>query len=311
MAKRIAVVGGANMDIGGFPNSALVAGDSNPGRVRMTVGGVGRNIAENLARLGLEVELITALGDDANGRAILADCREKGIGVSAAQIEVGENSSVYLFIDDAGGDMSVAINDMGIQDRITPESLAPRLEFLNGMDAVVIDANLRKESIAYLAENLRVPIFADAVSAAKVGKLAPVLPKIFSFKPNCIEAELLTGMKISGVLDANTAAHRLLAMGLKRVFLTMGSKGAICADEGQCVYLPTGTCNIVNASGAGDAFTSALVWSWCEGMSMRECGIAGMAAASIAMEAVSAVNPEMSSEKLLERMKNIQTQLNI
>ena len=78
MAKRIAVVGGANMDIGGFPSARLVMGDSNPGKVRMTLGGVGRNIAENLSRLGLEVHLITALGNDTNGHAIINDCREKG-----------------------------------------------------------------------------------------------------------------------------------------------------------------------------------------------------------------------------------------
>ena len=71
---RIAVVGGANMDIGGFPSAALIPGDSNPGQVRMSVGGVGRNIAENAARMGLEVELITALGADGNGRMILEDC---------------------------------------------------------------------------------------------------------------------------------------------------------------------------------------------------------------------------------------------
>ena len=139
---RIAVVGGANMDIGGFPSAALVPGDSNPGQVRMSVGGVGRNIAENAARMGLEVELITALGADANGRAIVEDCADKGIGMRSCRIEESERTSVYLFIDDAKGDMNCAVNDMQIQRLLTPEWIEPRLGLLNSMDAVCIDANL-------------------------------------------------------------------------------------------------------------------------------------------------------------------------
>ena len=79
---RIAVVGGANMDIGGFPDGRLRLEDSNPGRVHLSVGGVGRNIAENAARLGLDVSLISAIGGDPNGRMLLEDCRQKGTGNS-------------------------------------------------------------------------------------------------------------------------------------------------------------------------------------------------------------------------------------
>ena len=178
---KIAVVGGANMDIGGFPSAALVPGDSNPGQVRMSVGGVGRNIAENAARMGLEVELITALGADANGRAILEDCAAKGIGMRCCRIEESERTSVYLFIDDAKGDMNCAVNDMQIQRLLTPEWIAPHLGLLNAMDAVCIDANLPEETIAYLSEKLTAPLFADAVSAAKVQRLRPALSRMHSF----------------------------------------------------------------------------------------------------------------------------------
>ena len=311
MAKRIAVVGGANMDIGGFPSIALVAGDSNPGKVRMTAGGVGRNIAENMVRLGLEVELITAFGDDANGHAILADCHAKGIGTSAVQIEEDCGTSVYLFIDDVRGDMSVAVNDMEIQTRITPERLSERLQLLNSMDAVVLDANLPEESIAFLCREVQVPIFADAVSAAKVGKLKGSLERLYCLKPNRIEAELLTGISIDSIEDGKRAARKLLGMGLRRVMLTMGSEGAICADEKQCICLRAAPVEIVNASGAGDAYTAAQVWSFCEGLPLRESGIAGMAASAIAMQSISAVNPEMCEEKLRSEMQRIQNQLNL
>lgn len=300
---RVAVIGGANMDIGGFPSAQLVMGDSNPGRVRMTLGGVGRNIAENLVHLGMETHLITALGNDTNGHAIMSDCRAKGIHIDRSIIVNDMNTSVYLFMDDVNGDLNCAINDMDIQLSITPEALAPHLAFLNSMDAVVMDANLSKETIRFLAERLCVPIYADAVSAAKVYKLKDALAHVFCLKPNRIEAELLCNMQIRDAIDGYEAAGRLLKMGVKRVFLTMGSLGAICADESGCQFIPAGNPKIVNTSGAGDAFTAALIWGHFQKLSLKECGEAGMAAGTIAMETVSAVNPEMSPERLKKSMQ--------
>lgn len=292
------------MDIGGFPSAQLVMGDSNPGKVRMTLGGVGRNIAENLRYLGMEVHLITALGNDANGRAISEDCRNKGIHIDRSIIVNDMNTSVYLFMDDAKGDLYCAINDMDIQSAVTPDMLKPHMAFLNTMDAVVMDANLSTETIEFLAKNLNPPIYADAVSAAKVYKFKGAMEHLYGFKPNRIEAELLTNMQIRDAIDGYEAVRCLLKMGIKRVFLTMGSLGAICGDTDGCTFIPAGKPNIVNTSGAGDAFTSALVWGQLSGLSLRECGEAGMAASAIAMESISAVNPEMSAEKLMERLKS-------
>lgn len=307
--RRIAVIGGANMDIGGFPNATLVAGDSNPGCVRMSAGGVGRNIAENAARMGLSVELITALGDDANGQTLLQDCGEKKIGTSHCLIEKGSRTSVYLFIDDARGDMHCAINDMQIQENILPGRLAAHLELLNSVDAVVMDANLPEETIAWLGANLSVPIFADTVSVAKAPKLRRSLDKIHCLKPNHMEAEVLSGVQIRDAMDALEAAKRLVEMGVKQVYITMGEKGAVCGDAVQCAYLPCMTRTLVNTTGAGDAFTAALVWAHCEGLGLKQAGLAGMAAADIALNAMETVSPEMSELKLKRRIADFSAKL--
>lgn len=81
---QVIVIGGVNCDISGTPEEALRLGDSNPGSITLTAGGVGRNIAENLARLGRRVSLLTALGEDANGDFIRASCRVLGIDLSLA-----------------------------------------------------------------------------------------------------------------------------------------------------------------------------------------------------------------------------------
>lgn len=303
--KQIAVIGGANVDIGGFPAGALVERDSNPGCVRMSAGGVGRNIAENAARMGLAVQLFTVIGDDPNGRMLLNDCRAKGIRTDGIRIDPSARTSVYLFIDDAQGDMHCAINDMEIQAQLTPEWLEPKLDLLNAMDAVAIDANLPEETIDFLARELHVPIFADAVSVAKAGRLRRAIARLYCLKPNRIEAEMLTGVQIRDMMDAAEAARRLNDAGVRRVYLTMGVRGALCAEDGRCTFLPCCARTAVNVTGAGDAFTAALLWAHCEGMDLCRSGIAGMAAATIAVGAMETVSPEMNRGNLMKRMADI------
>ena len=304
---RIAVIGGANMDIGGFPDAALRMGDSNPGRVRMSPGGVGRNIAENAARLGLDAALISAIGEDMNGRILLEDCRAKGIRTDGCRIVSGSHTSVYLYVADGQGDMHCAVNDMEIQRMLTPEFLAPRIDALNAMDAVAMDANLPEETIRFLAEALTAPLFADAVSAAKVEKLRCALEHLHCLKPNRLEAELLTGMEIRGIADAAEAARRLNGAGVRRVYLTLGTQGAVCAEDGECRFLPCAAREAVNATGAGDAFTAALLWAHCAGFGLADGGRAGMAAAGIAASAAETVSPEMNRENLMKAMAGIPT----
>lgn len=305
MPGRIAVVGGANVDIGGFSKADIVPGDSNPGRVRISIGGVGRNIAEGCARLGLDVSMITAIGCDPNGALLKEDCRKKGIDISACLETAEENTSVYLFVDNADGDMYVAVNDMGIQTRLTPEFLKTRLDLLNSCDAVVIDANLLSESIRFLADNVHVPIFADTVSAIKAERLKPILPSIYALKPNRLEAEILTGLHVVDREDAQRAVRELTRSGVGRVFLTMGDKGVVCGDGEEMFFLPCSARKVVNATGAGDAFMAASIWACMQDYDLKTACLAGMAASTIAIESEETVSPEMNCSNLLARMKEI------
>ena len=298
----IAVVGAANVDIGGFPSEKAVMGDSNPGRVRLSMGGVGRNIACNAARMGLSVELVTALGGDAYAGLIQEDCARAGVGLAHAAQFPEEATSTYLFIADAAGDMLLAVNDMRIHDRMTPERLAPEMDALRGAALVVLDANLPERTIESLARTLPVPIVADAVSAAKAARLKPALAHIDTLKPNRIEAELLTGVSVTDAQSALRAARALLDMGVRRVFLTLGAQGVCCADAREARIVPAAHPRVINATGAGDAFTAALAWARLEGLSLAETALAGMAAAAIAMESMETVNPDMSRERLERQM---------
>ena len=193
----IAVVGGVNIDIGGRSDAPLVAGDSNPGRIRSSLGGVGRNIAHNLALLGAKVKLITALGADDGAKRVEASCADLGIDLTDSLYVPDGATSTYLFLADSNGDMALAMNDMAIYEQLTPTFLETKLNTLNAAALVVLDTNLSAESIRYLGEHCTAPLFADPVSAAKAGKLEPILGRLHTLKPNRMEAELLSGVTVT------------------------------------------------------------------------------------------------------------------
>ena len=301
-APYAVVVGGVNMDIGGRPSHKLVPADSNPGAVRMSLGGVGRNIAHNMSLLGMDVRLLTAFGDDMNAQRIAASCGELGIDASQCLTVPGGATSTYLFITDERGDMAVAVSDMEIYKNVTPAFLSSRSRLLQNAQLIVVDTNIPAESIAWLAENIKLPIFADPVSTAKAEKLRPVLGKLHTLKPNRLEAELLSGVSITDEASLNAAADALLATGLRRVFISLGGDGVLAADHNGRCHVPCCPGDMVNTTGCGDAGMAAIAWAYLEGTDLEGTARAAMAAGAIAMESAETINPAMSARLLKERM---------
>ena len=300
-APLIVVVGGANMDIGGKPDGPLREKDSNPGRVRTSVGGVGRNIAHNLRLLNLPVTFLTALGKDPYGDRVVAECAMAGIDCERVLRTHDESTSTYLFIADEAGDMRLAISDMAICSLINPAYLAGQRDLLDTADVLVLDANLPKETIRYLAKTCTVPIFADPVSVSKAGKLKNVLGRLHTLKPNRLEAEQLTGISIHTDADLARAADALLATGLKRVFLSLGIEGVFAAEAGQQIHVPCCPAVPKNMTGAGDAMLAGLVWSYLQEKDLVSSARLAAAAAAIAVEGTRTVNPALSPSVLLEK----------
>ena len=297
-----AVVGGVNMDIGGRSYGNLVAADSNPGVVTMSLGGVGRNIAHNLTLLGADVRMLTAFGDDLYGQKIAASCTELGIDMSHALKLPGEATSTYLYIAAPDGEMAIALSDMSVCQRIDGEYLAANLPTLQNARVVVADTNIPAESLLFLAENCQCPLFVDPVSTVKAEKIRPILHKIHTLKPNRLEAELLSGVPIRNNEDVAKAAKVLLEKGVSRIFISMGADGVYAASTEEELWLPNLPGNMVNTTGCGDAFMAALVWAFMEGLDLKQSALAGLAAGSIAMESAQTINPNMSEENLKARM---------
>ena len=303
-APYVVVVGGVNMDVGGRSLGPLIPRDSNPGPVRMSLGGVGRNIAHNLALLGVETHLLTAFGDDVSAQKLAASCGELGIDISHALQVPGGATSTYLYIAGPDGDMELAVSDMEIYEHVTPAFLSARSTLLHNAQLVIVDTNIPAASIAWLAENCKAPLFADPVSTTKAEKLRPVLGRIHTLKPNRLEAELLSGVDITDQKSAAAAASRLLETGLRRVFISMGSAGVYAADHTRQRLEPCGPAEMVNTTGCGDAFMAAIAWAYLEGTDLEGTARAGLAAGGIAMESPETINPAMSEAELRHRLQS-------
>ena len=296
------VCGGVNIDIGAHSFAPLRGKDSNPGKVELSLGGVGRNIAHNMRLLGVNVCLLTAIGGDSRASQVEQSCRALGIDLSHALRVPEGRTSTYVFVGDSDGDMAVAVSDMEICEKLTPDYFASQLDLLNGAAAVVVDANLPRASIAYLTEHCAAPVFIDPVSTVKAEKLRGLLGRVHTLKPNRIEAELLSGVKITDEESLHRAAEALLAQGLSRVFISLGGDGVLAAQRDEMQLVPICKAEMRNATGAGDAMMAALVWSFLSGRSLTESAASGTAAAAIAVESEETINPAMSAEAVEKRL---------
>lgn len=298
----VAVVGGANIDIAGRPHAHLVPRDSNLGTVRLSQGGVGRNIAHNLALLGVDTRLVTCFGDDELADVLTRGCLDAGIDIAHSFVVPGCASSTYLYVADEAGEMQLAINDMGILDAMTPERLEERAPILQGAAAIVIDANLPAPTIDWVARHARVPLFCDPISTVKAARVTGALGYLHALKPNRLEAEALSGVGIVDDVSAVRAARALLSSGLAQAFVSLGEDGVLCADDHEAVRLPLLPCRVTNTTGAGDAMMAGIIWGHLHDLGLADAGLAGLAASAIAVESDQTVSPHMSEENLVDRM---------
>ena len=287
--KRVLVIGGTNLDICGSPVSDFRLHDSNIGSVSSSAGGVGRNIAHNLRLLGVNVSIITAFGNDVFSPILKDNLTSLGIDISMSVESSFYPSSVYLYVQDRSGDMHVAINDMEIVSCITPEHIEKYIDRFDRFSAIVIDTNLSQETLCYIADHSAVPVYADAVSAAKAIKLNGLLNKLTCLKLNRMEAEILTGES-----DPSAAAKSLFFSGLKHPFVSCGKAGIITFDGANLISVPARIVPCINSTGAGDAATAAIIYSGIHGFSPRKTAVLAEAAGALTVNCNENVNPDIS-----------------
>jgi pseudouridine kinase len=304
MSKPIFVLGAALTDMVGFPESKTVLADSVPGRIVKTSGGVGRNLAENLVRLGLETELITVFGDDRNGRALLEECQQLNIGVRHSILADGRKGAMHLAILNEHKDLLAGVADLSILEVLTPAYLAVQLPSLENASVICLETNTPQPAIDWLLEQeLDVPIYLDPVSGQLADKVKNKLGRFHTIKVNRRQAEVLGGQHLGQLKDVEKVAKQWLQTGLQRVFITLGEEGAYAADHERQIHLPAAKVKVADTTGAGDAFQAGLLWASLRKWSLEDCCRAGLAASTVAVRAEGAINKEMSHTLLLEHIR--------
>lgn len=299
MNDYVAVIGAANIDIGGQPFCPLVYKDSNRGEMSIGYGGVARNIAHNLRLLGVPVKMFTSVGGDALGRDLLKNCRDLGMDVENVIVNEDAISSMYMYINDVQGDMALAISHVKLDDDLTPEYFAERMDIINNAKIVLVDCNISAAAFEYLAKHCTAPMFVDPVSQDQSAKIGNNLGLIDTLKPNGLEAEFLTGMTIETIADAEAAAKALLETGIKRVFLSMDKDGMLAADKDHMELVPSCVKDLVCTTGAGDSTMAAIIWSiFNDNKDIVDATKAANAAAALTIGVVETINPNMSEDAL-------------
>lgn len=295
------LIGGANLDILGVSQEALISRDSNPGRVQFHAGGVIRNIAENLSRLGIHTELIIATGSGIDGQFIRENCRTAGISLENAITLKEEISSTYMAMMDSDGDMSLALSDMSTTAYITAEYLQSKKDLIALADIIVGDTNLNPETLEYLiSEFPDSRICIDPVSVTKAKKIIPLLGHIHTLKMNRLEAESICGFQVESPGELKRAGKFLLKKGVQHIFITNGDKGIFWANEKDSGFFTPPNIPLINATGAGDAFTAGVVFSILQEYSVDETLRFSSALAGITISGEAAVSAEVSRRKVRE-----------
>ncbi|MBR4068242.1 MAG: carbohydrate kinase family protein [Clostridia bacterium] len=302
----IIVIGACNLDIYATSSAVLIPADSNPGLVYTTPGGVGRNIAENLARLACNTKMLTALGQDAFADAIIRNAESSGIDLSDALRLPHFSTSVYVCINKPDGDIEVAVSDMDICKQISPDYLERYSDQLSNAALIVTETNLTQETLNYLCSRYQDKLCIDCVSVAKSKKTLSLLDGLYCLKANRGEAAAISGMSVTTEAEARLAAEQLHRAGVQLVIITLGEDGALISDRQQMLSMPLMPGETKNTSGCGDAFFAGAIVALSRQADLKHILRSGLAMSRLCAEACNAVSHEICPELLEKTIQNYQ-----
>jgi len=295
------------MDITGSTLQALVCGDSTPGHVRSSPGGVARNVAENLARLGVATRLLALVGSDLNGRSLLEHTRLAGVDVSLCAMLPDAGTSTYLCLHGPDGEIVAAVNDMAILERVTPAWLTMADAPVREAAALCLDCNLSEAALAWIFSRAgAAPVFVDAVSTYKCRRVLPHLRQIHTLKANRVEVAALCGCTVQDDAAIVAAAAWLHAHGVQQVVLSMGERGVYWSStRGHHGWQAAVPVQVTSATGAGDALMAGLVFQYLGGMPLAQAARFAVGCAALTLTAPQANHPELSQAAVLRLLQAV------
>lgn len=303
----VLVVGAAGVDIVGKLKAELKMETSTPALIRSSFGGVARNVAENLARLGEMVNLITVVGEDEAGDRLLHDLSDAGVNIDAVLCSAQHTTGAYLAVVNQAGSLRFALDDMRAITALTPAYIRQHDTLFREASIVFVDANIPKDvlrTVMSLARRANLPICADPTSSVLADRLKPYLNQLFLITPNGAEAAIFCDpdSKINTQRQAIDAANHLVSQGVNIAIITMAEQGLCYATSETNGYIPAIRTDIVDPTGAGDALSSAVIFALLNEIPLDEAVRLGVSAASLTLRHPGAVVPNLTLETLYAQL---------
>jgi sugar/nucleoside kinase (ribokinase family) len=307
---QVVCVGGACIDRKYHVLSRVAPGTSNPARAERSFGGVARNVAENLTRLGVQTALCTVVGDDENGNALLEHARHAGIDVHLSVCDSGGITPEYAAVVDANGDLVVGVSDMRALETFGIDDFDERWSALAQSRWVFADCNLRSDVLARCIERARdagCKLAVDAVSEPKVQRLPGELSGIDVLFLNEAEAAAYLREDAERFCTPFERAQALRSRGARAVMLTRGARGIVACGDGDCVEISATRAQCIDVTGAGDALVAAALFGLLHGDSLAGAARIGSLCAALTIESPSSVRADLSPAMLEEHKPRLGT----
>ena len=302
LAERpgVVVIGGANMDMKAQSAAPATMRTSNPGHASMTPGGVGRNIAENLARLGDRVDLISVVGRDALGAGLLEHTVAAGVRIDHV-VHTDRATGTYTAVLDANGELIVAIADMEAMEELGPERLQSARDVIGSAGILVLDGNLRRPTLDHALDLARgVRVIVEPVSVSKAAALRDSLDeRVHAVTPSRDELAVLAGLPTRTERQLRSAARALHDRGVAVVWVSLGEEGSLLSTAEEVTRLEALPTTVADVTGAGDSMVAAFCHVLLEGGTPIEAALLGHAAAALTIASPFTVRPDLTL-RLLE-----------
>lgn len=295
----VVVIGGANMDIKARSARAAVPATSNPGASSMAAGGVGRNIAENLARLGTRTYLVASIGSDGLGDQVLSATSNAGVQVEHVR-RSARATGTYTAVLDTDGELVVAVADMAATDELPPEQVDGARDLIAAASLLVLDGNLSTATLGFaldVAATVGTRVVLDPVSVPKAAALAPLLAPdrpVYATTPNRDELAALTGLPTGTRDEQESAARALHDRGVELVWVRLGPAGSLLSSRDGVATLDSVSSEVVDVTGAGDSMTAAFCHALLAGAEPAEAAAYGHAAAALTVASAHTVRPDLT-----------------
>ncbi|CAM2076315.1 carbohydrate kinase family protein [Clostridium cuniculi] len=302
----ILVLGASIVDIFGFCGRSYAQRDSIPGHIKISFGGVCRNIAENLARVGVNTQFISTLGDDENGKSILEHSRKLGYNMENSLFLEGESTPTYLAILNHQGEMESAVVDMESLNKMDEAFVDGKHEVFENAEYTIVDSD-NPILLEYILKKYqgKSKFILDPVSAKKAKKIRHLVKYFHTIKPNRFETEALCGFKIETNDDLRKAGRFFIEQGVKNVFISLDADGIyyITSEGEEGTLACCEPIDVKNVTGAGDSFVAGIGYGYMNNLTIKDTLKYSVAMSIITITHEETINPKMSHE-LVEDLVN-------